>query len=153
MSKNLENLKKVVEGKSKTIQNYVMLLDDFHRKANSKTQQFIDTLLLFHKAIADKTIKEMSISIGKIINEQMFNSILQSIVLNPSVVITDYSKKEPVLIIKDEDSCIISFNLTDIEVVLNKSEEYDKKVRYFIQLHSKHYNLDYSIIATIKEDR
>lgn len=46
MSKNLENLKKAVEGKSKTIQNYVMLLDDFHRKANSKTQQFIVTLLL-----------------------------------------------------------------------------------------------------------
>lgn len=153
MSKNLENLKKVVEGKSKTIQNYVMLLDDFHSKTNLKTQQFIDTLLLFHKAIADKTIKEMSISIGKIINEQMFNSILQSVVLNPSVVVTDYRKKEPILIIKDGDNCIVGFNLTDIEVAFYKSEEFNKKVRYFIQLHSKHYNLDYSIIATIKEDR
>lgn len=153
MSKNLENLKKVVEGKSKTIQNYVMLLDNFHSKANSKTQQFIDTLLLFHKAIADKTIKEMSISIGKIINEQVFNSILQSIVSNPSVMITDYKKKEPILVIKDGDNCIVSFNLTDIEVILHKSEEFNKKVYYYIQLHSKHYNLDYSIIATIKEDR
>lgn len=153
MSKNLENLKKVVEGKSKTIQNYVMLLDDFHSKTNLKTQQFINTLLLFHKAIADRTIKEMSISVGKIVNEQMFNSILQSVVLNPSVVVTDYRKKEPILIIKDGDNCIVGFNLTDIEVVFHKSEEFNKKVRYFIQLHSKHYNLDYSIIATIKEDR
>lgn len=153
MSKNLENLKKVVEGKSKTIQNYVMLLDDFHSKTNLKTQQFIDTLLLFHKAIADKTIKEMSISVGKIVNEQMFNSILQSVVLNPSVVVTDYRKKEPILIIKDGDNCIVGFNLTDIEVAFYKSEEFNKKVRYFIQLHSKHYNLDYSIIATIKEDK
>ena len=153
MSKNLENLKKVVEGKSKTIRNYVMLLDDFHSKTNLKTQQFIDTLLLFHKAIADKAIKEMSISVGKIVNEQMFDSILQSVVLNPSVMVTDYRKKEPILIIKDGDNCIVSFNLTDIEVVFHKSEEFNKKVRYFIQLHSKHYNLDYSIIATIKEDR
>lgn len=153
MSKNLENLKKVVEGKSKTIQNYVMLLDDFHRKANSKTQQFIDTLLLFHKAIADKTIKEMSISIGNIVNEQVFNFALRSVVLDPSVIITDYRKKEPILIIKDGDNCIVSFNLTDIEVILHKSEEFNKKVQYFIQLHSKHYNLDYSIIATIKEDK
>lgn len=153
MSKNLENLKKVVEGKSKTIQNYVMLLDDFHSKTNLKTQQFIDTLLLFHKAIADKTIKEMSISVGKIVNEQMFNSILQSVVLNPSVVVTDYRKKEPILIVKDGDNCIVGFNLTDIEVAFYKSEEFNKKVRYFIQLHSKHYNLDYSIIATIKEDK
>ena len=153
MSKNLENLKKVVEGKSKTIQNYVMLLDDFHSKTNLKTQQFIDTLLLFHKAIADKTIKEMSISVGKIVNEQMFDSILQSVVLNPSVVVTDYRKKEPILIIKDGDNCIVGFNLTDIEVAFYKSEEFNKKVRYFIQLHSKHYNLDYSIIATIKEDK
>lgn len=153
MSKNLENLKKVVEGKNKTIQNYVMLLDDFHSKTNLKTQQFIDTLLLFHKAIADKTIKEMSISVGKIVNEQMFNSILQSVVLNPSVVVTDYRKKEPILIIKDGDNCIVGFNLTDIEVAFYKSEEFNKKVRYFIQLHSKHYNLDYSIIATIKEDK
>ena len=153
MSKNLENLKKVVEGKSKTIQNYVMLLDDFHSKTNLKTQQFIDTLLLFHKAIADKTIKEMSISVGKIVNEQMFNSILQSVVLNPSVVVTDYRKKEPILIVKDGDNCIVGFNLTDIEVAFYKSEEFNKKVRYFIQLHSKHYNLDYSIIATINEDK
>lgn len=153
MSKNLENLKKVVEGKSKTIQNYVMLLDDFHSKTNLKTQQFIDTLLLFHKSIADKTIKKMSISVGKIVSEQMFDSILQSVVLNPSVVVTDYRKKEPILIIKDGDNCIVGFNLTDIEVAFYKSEEFNKKVRYFIQLHSKHYNLDYSIIATIKEDR
>lgn len=153
MSKNLENLKKVVKGKSKTIQNYVMLLDDFHSKTNLKTQQFIDTLLLFHKAITDKTIKEMSISVGKIVNEQMFDSILQSVVLNPSVVVTDYRKKEPILIIKDGDNCIVGFNLTDIEVAFYKSEEFNKKVRYFIQLHSKHYNLDYSIIATIKEDK
>ncbi len=153
MSKNLENLKKVVEGKSKAIQSDIMLLDDFHSKTNPKTQRFIDTLLRFHKAIADKTIKEISINIGKIINEQMFNSILQSVVLNPSVVVTDYKKKEPILMIKDGDNCIASFNLIDIEVVLHKSEKFDNKVHYFIQLHSKHYNLDYSIIVTIKEDK
>lgn len=155
MSKNLENLKKIVKDRNTTIKSGVMLLDSFYRKFDSKTQQFIDTLLRFHKAIPDKTIKEVSvsISIGKIVNEQVFNSILQSIVFDPSVMITDYQRKEPILMVKYKNDGIVSFNLADIKVVLYETEEVNGKIYYFIQLHSNHNKIDYSMIITIKEDK
>lgn len=153
MSKILEDLKKIVENKSAAIQSEVKLLDDFHSKADPKTQQFIDILLQFHTALHDKTIKDMSVSIsaGKIISDQAFSSLLQSIVRNPSLAITNYKKQEPILTIRDRFDSIVSFNLTDIEVVLIKNEQVNGKSFCFIQLHSKHNKIDYSIIITKEE--
>ena len=155
MLKNLESLKKIVENKGAILRNDIKLLDDFYNKADSNTQQLIDTFLGFHKALSDKTINvtSVSISIGRIVNEQTFNSILQSIVLDPAVMITNYQKKEPVIMIKNKNDCIVEFNLTDIKVVLFRVEKVNGKTYCFIQLHSNHNKIDYSIIVIAKEDK
>lgn len=153
MLKNLDILNEAVGNKSTIIKNDVKLLNDFYNKADPITQQFIDTLLYFHKAIPNKTIKEVSvsISIGKIVSNQSFISILQSIILNPLVVVTNYQRKEPVLMIKYVNDTIVGFNLADIKVVLYNTEKVNGKTYYFIQLHSDHNKIDYSMIITEKE--
>ena len=158
MSKTLENLKKTIENemrnipKKESIQEDISLLMEFYNNADSNMKKFIDTLLRFHQAYPDKTIKEVSaaIRIGKIDSENCFESFLDSYILQPSVLFGNY-KKEPMLFIKDRHSCVVGFNLTDIEVIVHAARPNESGGLYYIQLHSNHNNIDYQVVIRYKE--
>lgn len=165
MSKNIEILKERVNqinNKNSAIYNNVLALENFYNVADEQIKMFIDTLLcvhpyvVFHCEITDNKIIDdvhFCISIGNIVNSECFNSVLTSRISDPIITISSYKNNYPIFIIKDKAGRgVVDLNLENIKVVSICEERKNKNVRYLIQLHNNHFNMDYSIAITAKED-
>lgn len=148
--------KLIKETKNERAQENLLLLQQVYNEADQDEQTFIDVMLLLcGENHSKQTNSKMSISIGNIVDQDTFESLLSSYVDNPLVVATriGHIEKHPTFVVRNSNDVMVTFDLTDIVImavkVLYTHEE--NSVRYLFQLHSGTNNIDYQVVVAAQE--
>ena len=148
--------KLIKETKNERAQENLLLLQQVYNEADQDKQTFIDVMLLLcGENHSKQTNSKMSISIGNIIDQNTFQSLLSSYINNPLVVATriGHIEKHPAFVVRNSNDVMVTFDLTDISImavkVLYTHEE--NSVRYLFQLHSGTNDIDYQVIVAAQE--
>ena len=148
--------KLIKETKNERAQENLLLLQQVYNEADQDEQTFIDVMLLLcGENHSKQTNSKMSISIGNIVDQDTFESLLSSYIDNPLVVATriDHIEKYPTFVVRNTNDVMVTFDLTDIIImavkVLYTHEE--NSVRYLFQLHSGTNDIDYQVVVAAQE--
>lgn len=149
--------KLIKETKNERAQENLLLLQQvYNNEADQDEQTFIDVMLLLcGENHSKQTNSKMSVSIGNIIDQNTFQSLLSSYINNPLVVATriGHIEKHPTFVVRNSNDVMVTFDLTDIIIVavevLYTHEE--NSVRYLFQLHSGTNDIDFQVVVTAQE--